>query len=849
MTGSQPLEAFWSVPDADVLEAVSATPQGLSPAEARRRLTQFGPNSLKAEKSATAVGLFLKQFTSPLVLLLLIAAILSAFLGDVTDMAIILLIVLTSGVLSFFQERGAVNAVAKLLAIVEVTVAVTRDGKAEDIPLEEIVRGDVVELNAGDVIPGDCRLLSSKDLYVDEAALTGETYPEEKQVGTLPADTALGQRTNTLYMGTHVVSGNAQALVVATGMATEFGKVSQRLTHRRPETEFEQGVRRFGSLLMELTLVMVLAIFAINVFLKHDVKVLDSFMFALAIAVGLTPQLLPAIITINLAHGARQMAEQKVIVKRLVSIEDFGSMTVLCSDKTGTLTEGKVTLRSALDVNGQDSERVLTYAYLNSVYETGFSNPIDEAIRSFRDLDSSAYEKLDEVPYDFLRKRLSILVCHEGPTGADAQRVLITKGALQNVLEVCTDAETAPGTVGSLASVQRQVDDHFAQLSSEGCRVLGLAYRNLDADVVTKADETRMTFLGLLVFFDPPKADVGRTIVELAQLGISLKIITGDNPLVATSVSRQVGMADPVVLSGAQLRMMGDAALWGRVGQVDVFAEIEPNQKERIILALRKAGHIVGYIGDGINDASALHAADVGLSVESGVDVAKNAADIVLLEHSLEVLVHGVRAGRATFANTLKYVFMATSANFGNMFSMAGASLFLRFLPLLPKQILLTNLLTDFPEMTIATDGVDPELVDKPRRWNLRFIRDFMIVFGLLSSVFDYMTFGVLILLLHASPEQFRSGWFLESVASAALVVLVIRTRRTVFRSMPSKPLLFATLACVAAAALLPLTPLGPLLGFAVLPIGWTGLMLAIVALYVAAAEIAKARFYQRTHL
>ena len=861
MEESSDPQPFWSLSEAEALKSVSATAEGLSEAEARRRLLQTGPNTLRPVHKAGALGLFLGQFRSPLVILLLIAAVLSAFLGDATDTAIILVIVFASGVLGFIQERGAANAVAKLLAIVEVKAAVVRDGQVREIPVRDVVPGEVVELNAGDVIPGDCRLLQSNDLYVDEAALTGETYPAEKQTGTLPPETVLSKRTNTLYMGTHVISGTARAVVIATGRATEFGKVSERLVHKPPETDFERGVRHFGALLMEITLVMVLAIFAINVFLKHGGPgvVLESFMFALAIAVGLTPQLLPAIITINLAHGAKRMAEQKVIVKRLVSIENFGSMTVLCSDKTGTLTEGRVKLRSALDVNGQDSDRALTYAYANSIYETGFSNPIDQAVRDYCEHDGlpskqdglpngshtrpdlSGYSKLDEVPYDFLRKRLSILVKQDG------RSLLITKGALQNVLRVCTQAETAPGTIVPLADVTARLDDQFAALSGRGYRVLGLAYRDMGATTdIDKSAETDMTLLGLLVFFDPPKADVGATIAELNRLGITLKIITGDNPLVARSVSQQVGLSKAVVLSGSDLRQMSDAALLAQVRKVDVFAEVEPNQKERIITALRKTGHIVGYMGDGINDASALHAADVGISVESAVDVAKNAAELVLLEHSLEVLVNGVKAGRDTFANTLKYVFMATSANFGNMFSMAGASLFLPFLPLLPKQVLLTNLLTDFPEMTIATDSVDAELVDRPRRWDIKFIRHFMIVFGLLSSVFDYLAFGVLSLVLHASPEQFRSGWFIESVCSAALVVLVVRTRRRIWRSLPSRPLLIATLACTLAAIALPFTALGALLGFAPLPAHWLFLMLAIVALYVVAAEITKSSFYRR---
>ena len=526
--------------------------------------------------------------------------------------------------------------------------------------------------------------------------------------------------------------------------------MSERLKLRPQETDFEHGIRQFGYFLMEVTLVLVVAIFAINVYLARPV--LDSFLFSLALAVGLTPQLLPAIISINLAHGAKRMAQEKVIVKRLASIENFGSMNVICADKTGTLTEGIVHLQSALDVAGAPSDKVLLYAYLNAFYETGFTNPIDEAIRTHRQFDVSGYQKQDEIPYDFLRKRLSILVSH------DDTQLMVTKGALANVLAVCSSAETEDGIV-DIGAVREPIQKHFEEYSHKGFRTLGVAYRNMETGSrISKDNEAGMTFLGFLVLFDPPKPNMIETIGSLKNLGVSLKIITGDNHLVAANVSRQMGLAKTKIITGPDLLQMSDGALLKQVVDVDVFAEIEPNQKERIILALRKAGNVVGYMGDGINDASALHAADVGISVESAVDVAKDAADIVLLEKELGVLVQGVREGRTTFANTLKYVFMATSANFGNMFSMAGVSLFLPFLPLLPKQILLTNLLTDFPEMTIATDRVDNEMVDYPRRWDNKVIRKFMITFGLVSSVFDYVTFGVLLIILHAPQDQFRTG-------------------------------------------------------------------------------------------
>ncbi len=835
-----PQPAFWSIPAAELLQQLQTNPQGLTNDEARQRFIRYGANLLKPGKRSNTLTLLLSQFKSPLILILIFAVGLSFFLHDHVNASIILTIVLVSGLLGFWQERGAANAIEKLLSVVQIKAEVLRDGAMREIPVEEIVSGDIVILNAGDVIPGDCLIIESKDLFVDEAALTGETYPEDKMPGTFPEETPLAQRTNTLFMGTHVVSGSAKALVVHTGKETEFGKVSERLALRPPETEFERGVRRFGYFLMEVTLLLVIIIFAVNVYLARPV--LDSFLFSLALAVGLTPQLLPAIISVNLAHGAKHMALKKVIVKRLASIENFGSMNVLCSDKTGTLTEGVVHLRSALDVNGNESEKVLLFAYLNSFYEKGFTNPIDEAICSYRKFDVSDYQKLDEEPYDFVRKRLSILVSKGNA------HLMITKGALRNVLDACSTAEDSSGAVVNIAGVREVIQHRFEELSSQGLRTIGIAYRDIgSASQITKDHEADMTFLGFLVLFDPVKPGIVETITELRSLGISLKVITGDNRLVAAHLSRQVGLSDTRMLTGPDLRRISDEALLKRVKEADVFAEIEPNQKERIILALKKAKNVVGYMGDGINDASALHAADVGISVESAVDVAKDAADIVLLEKNLAVLVQGVREGRTTFANTLKYVFMATSANFGNMFSMAGASLFLPFLPLLPKQILLTNLLTDFPEMTIATDNVDKELVEKPRRWNISFIRNFMMTFGLLSSVFDYLTFGVLFFILHASPEEFRAGWFMESVISASLVVLVVRTRMPFFKSIPGKYLLTATLLVITFTLVLPFISVGrKLFGFTALPISFLVLMGVIVALYIISAEVLKKVFYKK---
>jgi Mg2+-importing ATPase len=820
-----------------LFQQLDATPQGLTSDESRQRLIRYSSNLLKPKRRTDALTLLLVQFKSPLILILLAAALLSFILGDRSNPPIILGIVIVSGLLGFWQERGAARAVEKLIGLVQVKATAIRDGNLVDVPIQDIVPGDTIALKAGDVVPADGLLLESKDLFVDEAALTGETYLVEKSGGVLPAEASLSQRTNSLFMGTHVVSGTGQAAVVYTGKETEFGKVSERLKLRPPETEFEHGIRRFGYLLIEVTLLLVIFIFAVNVYLNRPV--IDSFLFSAALAVGLTPQLLPAIIAVNLAQGAKLMASKKVIVKRLASIENFGSMDVLCSDKTGTVTQGKISVKSAIDIDGHESEKVLLYAYLNSCYETGFANPIDEAVRTYRPFDISSFRKLDEVPYGFVRKRLSILVSKDG------KNLMVTKGAMANVLDVCSTVETPGGTLANIELVRGAVQQRFEELSNQGFRLLGIAYREITSATITKDSETDMVFLGFLVLFDPPKPDIAQTLADLKDLGVSLKIVTGDNRLVAANTCQQIGLAQARILTGADLNDMSDETLIRRVDEIDVFSEVEPNQKERIILALKKAGHVTGFIGDGINDASALHAADVGISVDNAVDVAKEAADIVLLEKNLAVLAVGIQEGRATFANTLKYVFMAASANFGNMFSMAGASLFLPFLPLLPAQILLVNILTDLPEMAIASDSVDPELIEQPRRWDIRFIRNFMLVFGPLSSIFDYVTFGILLLILHADMNQFRAGWFVESVVSASMVVLVIRTRRTFFQSLPGKLLLWATLFVIGMAFIFPYIPIGRFFSFQGLPIWFLGVVALIVVIYVVGAEITKRIFYR----
>jgi len=833
---------FWNMPEADLLAQLESQQDGLTGDEAKRRLLIYGASRLKPPQQSGAAALFLGQFKSPIVLMLIFAAGLSFFLQDRMDAGIILFIIIVSSLLGFWQEWGAAHAVEKLLAMVRVKTTVLRDKIPANLFLEDVVPGDVLTLNAGDAIPADSLILAAKDLFVDEATLTGESYPVEKVAGILPAETPLGKRANCLFMGTHVISGAARALVVFTGKQGEFGKISERLELKRPETEFEHGIRRFGYLLQEVTLILILAIFAVNVYFHRPM--LESFLFSLALAVGLTPQLLPAIISINLAKGAKKMAEHKVIVKRLAAIENFGSMDVLCSDKTGTLTEGKVQVRSALDMDGNPSDQVLLHACLNASFETGFSNPVDEAIRSCKQPDIAAYQKADEVPYDFIRKRLSILVRKDG------RYLMVTKGALPNVLAACATAQTPSGGKVDISSVNPQIQQRYDTLSNQGFRVLGVACRDRGAESsITKDQEQEMTCLGFLVLMDPPKEGIAKTIAALHHLGVSLKIISGDNRLVAAKLSNDVGMPDAKIITGADLRQISNEALLTQVKQTDIFAEVEPNQKERLILALRQAGHVVGYMGDGINDASALHAADVGISVNTAVDVAKESADIVLLQKDLAVLVQGVREGRTTFANTLKYIFMSTSANFGNMFSMAGASLFLPFLPMLPKQILLTNLMTDFPAMTIATDHVDAEMVDQPRRWNIAFIRKFMLIFGPVSSVFDYLTFAVLLWILHAAPDQFQTGWFVESVISATIIVLVIRTKRPCYKSRPGKYLFAATMAVVLVTLAFPFIPVRKIFGFVPLPASFLLMMGLIVALYILMTEWVKKLFYQKVSL
>ncbi len=833
-------DRYWVQPADVLLKRFESTATGLASSQIPARLQQYGANTLKARRSDTRLTLFLNQFRSPIVLILLFATAASAFLGDWIDAAIISVIVLGSALLSFVQEYNAGNATAKLVRQVQITATVLRDGQPAEIGAEEIVPGDVIILSAGTLIPADAVLIEAKDLHVNQAILTGETFPVEKTPGIVKTD-GLSDRINTIFKGTNVSSGTGKALVVQTGKATAFGQIAARLELRPPETEFESGIRHLGFLLTQVMFVLVLVILALNVYFNKPV--LDSLLFSVALAVGLTPQLLPAIININLSKGSQRMAKQGVIVRRLNAIENFGSMDVLCTDKTGTLTQGIVQLDGALDPEGEPSDAVFLAAYLNANYQSGLQNPLDQAILASRTPDISQTSKLDETPYDFTRKRLSILV--REPAGAR----IVTKGALANILDVCTSVLVSAGEEQPLDSDQlAAIQKRFAAWSADGYRVLGVAVKAVASDqtVFSRDDENAMTFIGFLLFFDPPKPDVKQTILDLAALGVTLKIITGDSKLVALHAAETIELPIAQVLTGSQIADMRDEALWYAAAQTTLFAEVDPNQKERIILALQKTKHVVGYMGDGVNDAPALHAADVGISVDTAVDVAKEAADFVLLEQSLAVLKDGILEGRRTFANTLKYVFMATSANFGNMFSVAGASLFLSFLPLLPKQILLLNFLTDLPELSIANDNVDDMFIRTPHRWNIGFIRRFMLVFGILSSVFDYLTFGVLLVLLSANADLFRTGWFVESILSAVLVVFVLRTRLAIQRaSRPARSLLLASILVVVVAIALPYTPLAGILGFQALDLPYLLAMIGIAVLYFAVAELVKRQFYR----
>ena len=832
---------YWSLSPEAALTQYRSTSSGLTGAEAISRLSTYGENTIHASKSASPLLLFLGQFKSPIILIMLVATGISAATGDWLDSLIIFAIVLGSAVLSFLQEYSASNAVAMLRSHIQMQCSVLRDGTLTQVPSTQLVPGDIVKLSAGSIVPADGIVLDSEDFFVNQSALTGESQAMEKQSGAVAADTELAKRKNCVFMGTTVQSGSATVLLTLTGAGTEFGSISEQITARQPETDFERGIRKFGYLLTAMMLILTVFVFVINV-LFHK-PVIDSLLFSVALAVGITPQLLPAIINITLSRGSRIMAAAGVIVRRLTAIENFGSMDTLCTDKTGTLTEGVIHLDSAADLSGESSNEVLRAAYLNSSLQTGLVNSLDEAIIAYKSIDVTGAIKRGEIPYDFYRKRMSVVVEESG-----AAR-LITKGALKQVLSICTSARLDNADHALDEATLAQIQQRFSDWSGQGFRVLGVAEKAVavkDPKAYAVSDESEMTFLGFLLFFDPPKADAAQTIADLKNMGMQLRIITGDNALVARHTGCAVGLCADDILTGAELQSMDEAAAQKAIEAATLYAEMDPSQKERIILALKKNQHVVGYMGDGINDAPALHAADVSISVNTAVDIAKEAADFVLLEKSLSVLKRGIELGRSAFTNTLKYIYITTSANFGNMFSMAGASLFMPFLPLLPKQILLINFLTDFPAMTIASDAVDPEAAAQPRRWDIKRLRDFMLIFGFISSAFDYITFGVLLLWLKSGEVLFHSGWFVLSILTELMLLLVMRTQKPFFKSKPAPALLLSTIGVAALTLLLPYLPVvANILSIAPIPPMILMALIGVAIFYIITTEIAKHFFFK----
>ncbi len=824
------------MPPAELLAAMRSTPAGLDSADAAARLDVAGPNALTAEPSHAVSRLLLRQLANPMIVILLVAAAVSGFLRDLADTAIIVSVVAVSATLGFVQEYRSSRAVERLRARLTLYCTALRDGTEREIAVSNLVPGDVVLLRAGSMLPADGRLLVARDLHVNEALLTGESLPAAKAPD---ADIA---RDRGLFMGTSVASGTGTLLVVATGGATEYGQIAARLNAPTADTEFERGLRRFGVMLTQLILVLVIAVLAICIAL--DRPMLEALLFAIALAVGISPELLPAIISVTLARGAHEMLGRGVLVRRLGAIENLGAMDVLCSDKTGTLTRGTMTLAGAVDVQGADSERVIECAAINAWFESGLANPLDEAIKTATASRSArvlGLGKIDEIPYDFERRRLTVVVRHP-----DGSQEMITKGALEETLAVCT-SERAGESSRPLTPVRREaIQARCGARLAAGFRVLAVASRKIESGAgFEPADERELCLEGFLLFEDPPKPGVGEVINDLKRHGVRLKIITGDHVLVARHAAQAVGFNEPRILTGHELEGLDDLELRQRVWNIDLFAQIDPHQKERIVHALRAGGHVVGYLGDGINDAPSLRAADVGISVDSAVDVARESADFVLLSHDLDVLRRGVVLGRTTFANTIKYVLATISANFGNMLSMVVASAFLPFLPLLAKQILLNNLLSDLPSLAIATDRVDREWIERPHRWRVRDIRNFMIVFGLVSSVFDLLTFLLLYWLTAGDVEAFRTGWFIESLLTEVGVLLIIRTRLRAWQSRPAATLLVVTILVAVGSVLLPWTTAGS--WFALVPVTATVLMAIVLVVfgYLLASELTKGPFYR----
>lgn len=854
-------------PAGDVPAHLKSSPTGLASEEVQSRLEVYGPNEV-AKKSKTPIVIeFLAHFKSPLVIILIIAAIISGILGEIKSTIIILAVVMVSVVLDFTQEFRAEAAAESLRKRVTTTATVNRDGSKQDVDISSLVPGDIILLSAGDIVPADARAINARDFFVDQSALTGESFPVEKIADAVCYEN-IGETSkwnNYLFMGTSVTNGSATAVVVKTGSATQYGEIVKKSLEKKPETEFESGLRRFGYLIMQVTSVLVLGVFFLNAFFKRDV--LESMLFAVALAVGLTPELLPMILSVNLARGANAMAKKGVIVKRMAAMQNFGSMDILCADKTGTLTENRITVILHVDTDGKDSDKVFLYSFLNSSYQTGLRSPLDEAVLKYKTIDTGRYQRIDEIPFDFFRKRLSIALNEDG------QRLLITKGAPEEVDKIISQYEIA-GEIQSLTPEFRtKIERQYRDLSSQGFRVLGVAYKKADPGKSTYAvaDEKDMIFLGFIAFTDPLKETAGESLEQLRQAGVKLKVLTGDNEIVTGKICQQLGFQvsqyrrgrryiDTVgvvrtleieqinIIRSAEIEAMNDEALSRVVETADIFTRVTPAQKNRIMNILKANGHVVGFMGDGINDTPSMKVADVSISVMNAVDIAKESADIILMKNDLNVISEGVIEGRKTFANTLKYIQMAVSSNFGNMFSAAGASLFLKFLPMLPIQILLNNLLYDFAQLALPADNVDRSAVARPRRMQITFIRNFMLAFGPISSLFDFATFFVMIVFFKANEPLFQTAWFVESLFTQTLVIFVIRTRAVpFFKSKPNKLLLLNIFGVLSVAIILPFTSLGAkLFGFVPLPATFLLVLAAFIVIYLVLVEIVKVWFYSR---
>jgi Mg2+-importing ATPase len=860
-------EEVLSLTSNELLGRLGSQDTGLSSEEASRRLETYGYNEVARRRRTSIVVEFLAHFKSPLTIILIIAAIVSGVVGDAVNAPIIFAIVLVSVILDFTQEYRAGKAAEALRKRVATTATTLRNGIKQDIEVAELVPGDVIALSVGDIVPADARIINVKDFFVDQSALTGESFPIEKTGESIinAATTDSTQWNNYLFMGTSVTNGTAIAVVARTGSSTRYGEIIKKSVQRKPETEFEGGLRRFGYLILQVTFALVIFVFFINALFKRDV--LESLLFAVALAVGMTPGLLPMILSINLSRGATAMSKKGVIVKRLAAIQNFGSMDVLCADKTGTLTENRVTVILHVDIEGKDSEKVFLYSLLNSRYQTGLKSPLDEAILKHEEVNTDNFKRIDEIPFDFVRKRLSVVV------GENQENLLITKGAPEEIFKIISfyelDGEILDLTDEAKNKMQRRLRD----LSSQGYRVLAVAYLKAAGGktVYAVSDENAMVFLGFVAFMDPLKEDAGESLELLRQSGVKLKILTGDNEIVSGKICQQLGFQvygyrrgrrydstlghitrtveyeSMNIMSSNEIEEMNDDALARVVERVDVFTRANPAQKNRIMNALKANGHVIGYIGDGINDTPSMKVADVSISVTNAVDIAKETADIILLRNDLKVIADGVVEGRKTFGNTMKYIQMAMSSNFGNMFSAAGASLFLPFLPMLPIQILLNNLLYSFAQLALPADDVEKAYVQRPQRLRMSFIRDFMIFFGPISSIFDFLTFFVMLYGFKASAPLFQTAWFVESLFTQSLVIFVIRTRKVpFFKSRPNKLLLLNIAIVLVLAIILPFTVVGTFFGFVALPPTFLLILVGFIVTYLGLVELVKIWFYRR---